>query len=102
MAARSNGVHFKASQAAGALHAAEYVKFMAAFFNKEDVATAFFATVRESHVSSLLTAQPFDRLVVAWISYETLSDSLVLSQAVCKMDIVTGAGGSSGSLRLEA
>lgn len=95
VAARANGVHFKASQVAGALHAAEYVKFMAAFFNKEDVATEFFTTVRESYVSSLLTAQPFDPPVVAWISYQTWSNSLVLSQATYKMNIVTGAGGSS-------
>ena len=41
--ARANGVHFRASHVAGAFHGAEYIKFMAALFNKEIDATELFS-----------------------------------------------------------
>lgn len=63
-------IHFSASQEPAPMHSTEYIKFMAAFFNKEAAAESFFK-------KSLATMQAFkqqsgavkdaDKPVVAWI-----------------------------------
>lgn len=92
--AQANGVHFAATQMPSALQNAEYVKFLAAFFNKESEAVAHFNQVQEGFASAsnpALSPQP----VVAWISYSSWSGGFVLSQATYKLDLVTGAGGAN-------
>jgi len=92
---RSNGVHFAATQADSALATAAYVSMMAAFFNKEDVANAFFEDVKSGYGALSSTASSGTKPVVAWISYDSWGNNFVLSQATYKMDLVTAAGGSN-------
>eukprot|EP00929_Paragymnodinium_shiwhaense_P095905 TRINITY_DN5721_c0_g1_i2.p1 TRINITY_DN5721_c0_g1~~TRINITY_DN5721_c0_g1_i2.p1 ORF type:complete len:507 (+),score=154.69 TRINITY_DN5721_c0_g1_i2:97-1617(+) len=89
---KANAVHFAASQAEDTMKSAAYIKFMAAFFNKEREANEFYANLQSSMPSAPTTgAKP----VVAWIAYESWSSSLVLSQAAYKLEIVTRAGGAN-------
>jgi hypothetical protein len=71
LASISNAVHFSASQDPAPIHSAEHIKFMAAFFNKEEDAERVF----DSEVSKLQTMKnqmaaraDADKQTVAWIS----------------------------------
>jgi len=70
LASIPNAVHFSASQDPAPIHSAEHIKFMAAFFNKEEDADRLFA----SEVSKLQTMKnqmaaraDADKQTVAWI-----------------------------------
>jgi hypothetical protein len=91
--AASNGVHFGATQAGGPLASAEYVKFIAAFFNKDAEAQQIFDAQLVAYQSVATTISPAP--VVAWISQGWGGGSLVLSQATYKLEMVTGAGGTN-------
>jgi hypothetical protein len=93
--AASNGVHFGATQAGGPLASAEYVKFIAAFFNKDAEAQQIFDGMLAAYQSAA-TAISNPAPVVAWISSSSWpAPSLVLSQATYKLEMVTGAGGQN-------
>jgi hypothetical protein len=87
-----NAIHISASQDPGPLHSAEHIKFLAAFFNKEEEAASMFAKTLKSYTSA-----PAGRKTVAWVAYNAPSDwgteSFVISMATYKMLYVTHAGG---------
>jgi len=93
----AKGVHFSASQEPGPLRSAEHLKFIAAFFNKEELATSLFASTLVAYTSASVEADP--KPLVAWISSEPKSDwgdaKLVLSQASYKLKMVSDAGGAN-------
>jgi hypothetical protein len=91
---RTNGIHFAASQDIGLLHAAEHIKFIAAFFNKENDADTIFANTVQAYAN--VAVVPTSSPVVAWISYSSWGEAeFILSQATYKTTLVTKAGGSN-------
>jgi len=94
---QANGVHFSASQDPGPLRSAEHIKFIAAFFNKEKLASQLFAKTVTAYTSASVSAST--KPVVAWISYEAESAwskaKFVLSQASYKLKMVSDAGGAN-------
>jgi len=93
----AKGVHFSASQDPGPLRSAEHIKFMAAFFNKEELATQLFSKTLAAYTSASVTASP--KPVVAWISFAAKSEwapaAFTLSQASYKLKMVADAGGAN-------
>jgi len=95
--AMSNGVHFASTTAsAGNLHAAEYIKWLAAFFNKEEEAKSFF----DNTMSLYEDAHSADGAgqKVAWLSYDAgypgwSAERFVLSSAIYKQELVIAAAG---------
>jgi len=90
----AHAIHISSSQDPGPLHSAEHIKFVAAFFNKEDVAMELFDATVASY-----TAMEAGGPVVAWISYSPKSDwaepSFTISMATYKLHYVEAAGGSN-------
>jgi len=95
---QTKGVHFSASQDPGPLRSAEHIKFLAAFFNKEELASQLFADTMAAYTSAS-TNKVSPKPVVAWISVEPKSEwseaKLVLSQASYKLKMVSDAGGAN-------
>lgn len=90
---QSNGVHVPASQEFDPLASAEYIKFVAAFFNKEPQANTAYQATETSYKSIPVTGTP---KVVAWLSYSTYPEaSFVLSQATYKLTMVTDSKGAN-------
>lgn len=82
----------------GALNRAEWIKFVAVFFNKEVEANRIFNKVNTDYQAlntsaraAAAAATPPAANRVAWIS--KFSDSLTMSYAVYKQELVTDAGG---------
>mmetsp|Transcript_1586 Transcript_1586/g.2848 ORF Transcript_1586/g.2848 Transcript_1586/m.2848 type:complete len:494 (-) Transcript_1586:68-1549(-) len=90
----AKAVHFSASQDPAPLHSAEHVKFMAAFFNKEEEAEQFF----QSKVSAMealkqeSSAIDSDKPLVAWIE-KSWDGKVKLSTADYQKLLVEYAGG---------
>merc|ERR1712194_400065 len=90
-----NAVHFPATQEGTPVASAEYIKYMAAFFNKEPKANKVFDAVKTSYEQAgvFATTQP----KVAWIAYNAPSswseEKFVISQAAYKLEMVESAGG---------
>mmetsp|Transcript_29201 Transcript_29201/g.53852 ORF Transcript_29201/g.53852 Transcript_29201/m.53852 type:complete len:492 (-) Transcript_29201:76-1551(-) len=90
----AKAVHFSASQDPAPLHSAEHVKFMAAFFNKEEEAEQFF----QSKVSAMQalkqesSASDSDKPLVAWIE-KSWDGKVKLSTADYQKLLVEYAGG---------
>ena len=59
-------------------HSAEYIKFLAAFFNLEELVLLTFLDTVASYTSHLAAASP---LVVAWIQWNGYYSRYELSQA---------------------
>jgi len=95
----AKGIHVSASQDPSPLHSAEHIKFIAAFFNKEEVATQLFAKTVAAYTSaaSSLASSSSPKPTVAWISHTAGSkwakESFDLSQATYKLKMVVDAGG---------
>ncbi|CAE7817362.1 unnamed protein product [Symbiodinium sp. CCMP2592] len=90
--AQQNAVHFPATKDNGNLHTAEYIKFIAAFFNLEAAANQFFdATVAAYTANAGQSNGP----KVAWIEYNTWGalPSYRVSMATYRAQMVDGAGG---------
>lgn len=90
---RGNAVHFPATKDNGNLHAAEYIKFVAAFFNLEETAMQIFDSTVTTYTSftSSMTSPP----VVAWVQWNGYYDRFELSQASYKLQLVRAAGGKN-------
>jgi len=92
---QKNAVHFSATQDAGNLHSAEYVKFLAAFFNKEKEANEIFETKeKEYQAAKTIGTKP----TVAWISYSASLKYFEISQATYKLQLVEHAGGKNQNM----
>jgi hypothetical protein len=90
---QTNGVHFAATQDAGNLHGAEYVKFMAAFFNKEKSANLAFASVSRKYAEAAIGR--VKKPMVAWITYSPPTWGRAyfeISHASYRLQLVTDAG----------
>eukprot|EP00930_Biecheleria_cincta_P014603 TRINITY_DN1249_c0_g1_i2.p1 TRINITY_DN1249_c0_g1~~TRINITY_DN1249_c0_g1_i2.p1 ORF type:complete len:542 (+),score=103.57 TRINITY_DN1249_c0_g1_i2:50-1675(+) len=97
----SNGIAFNPAADPGNLHGAEYIKVMAAFFNKEAEANKIFDAKMTQYtaLSSANTATS-----VAWISYEPATSwnpdaRYVLSRSDYKLQMVRDAGYSNVDLQ---
>jgi len=90
--ARSNAVHFPATKDSGNLHSAEYIKFMAAFFNLEGLANELFESSVAAYKQSRITS---NSPVIAWISSSDYATAFVLSQASYKKELVEAVGGEN-------
>lgn len=88
--ARSNAVHVPATKDNGNLHSAEYIKFLAAFFNLEELALRTFQDTVTSYTGRQASASA---PVVAWIQWNSWYSRYELSQATFKLQLVTAAGG---------
>lgn len=93
---QAKAVHVSATQDPGPLRSAEHIKFVAAFFNKEQLASQLFADqvtayTRLAASYQSLAVQP----VVAWIEYSAYGKAFTLSQALYKLEYVRHAGGSN-------
>jgi len=66
----AKGVHFSATQDPAPLQSAEHIKFMAAFFNKEELASQLFSTTLASYTSAAVVVSP--KPLVAWIQFTTM------------------------------
>lgn len=94
--AMSNGVHFPTATAVGNLHTAEFIKWIAAFFNKEAAAKTSFAETTSAYEGAATTSEATKK--VAWLSFENAypgwnEDRFKLSLAIYKQELVTAAGG---------
>eukprot|EP00435_Cladocopium_sp_Y103_P017206 s2255_g4.t1 len=89
--ARSNAVHVPVTKDNGNLHSAEYIKFLAAFFNLEELALRTFQDTVNSY--SGLGQATATSPVVAWIQWNGWYSRYELSQATFKLQLVTAAGG---------
>jgi len=94
----AKGVHISASQDPGPLSSAEHIKFVAAFFNKEKLASQLFSSTVAAYKAASVTVSP--KPVVAWISFSPKNswggvDQFVLSQASYKLQMVAAAGGAN-------
>jgi len=92
------GVHISASQDPAPLHSAEHIKFVAAFFNKEELASQLFSTTLAAYASASVVSST--KPVVAWIVFDAASKwnpdaSFSLSQASYKLKMVADAGGAN-------
>lgn len=94
---QAKGVHVSAPQDPSPLHSAEHIKFIAAFFNKEALATQLFASTVAAYANAASAASP--KPLVAWISFTAASEwspaSFDLSQASYKLKMVVDAGGAN-------
>jgi hypothetical protein len=84
-------VHFPATKDNGNLHTAEYIKFLAAFFNLEKAADEIFRTALAAYTGA--AAEVAEKPVVAWISYSSWDGGYVLSYATYKTQLTEAAGG---------
>jgi len=88
---QGNAVHLAATQDAGNLRGAEYVKFLAAFFNKEKEANAAFASASRKYAEA--ATGRVTKPTVAWIQYSAYGRAyLELSQATYKLQFTADAG----------
>jgi len=90
----ANSISFKITDEVGNLHQAEYIKVVAAFFNKEAEANRIFEAKVTAYQALKVSAPS---TTVAWISYEptetwNLGESFVISQSKYKLQMVTDAG----------
>jgi len=94
---RSNSVHFAATMEETPLRSVEHVKFLAAFFNKEQVAESFMAAKIQAYQNAGVTVA--NKPVVAWVSYSAASSwsaaQFSVSVAAYKLKMVTDAGGAN-------
>ncbi|CAK0886569.1 unnamed protein product [Prorocentrum cordatum] len=96
--ALNNGVHFASTtSSAGNLHAAEYIKWLAAFFNKEEEAKSMFNDAMSLYVDAKSANGAGQK--VAWVSYEAAgywnAERFTLSLAIYKQELVTAAAGAN-------
>eukprot|EP00434_Breviolum_minutum_P028468 symbB.v1.2.025185.t1/scaffold2422.1/size79552/5 len=89
--AQGNAVHFPATKESGNLHSAEYIKFLAAFFNLEAVANNEFQKTVTAYTSYAITT---NRPVVAWVGYNSWSKRYELFQATYRLQLTNAAGGT--------
>ena len=89
--AQGNAVHFPATKDSGNLHSAEYIKFLAAFFNLEAVANNEFQKTVTAYTSYAITT---NRPVVAWVGYNSWSKRYELFQATYRLQLTNAAGGT--------
>jgi len=90
----AKGVHFSATQDPAPLQSAEHIKFMAAFFNKEELASQLFSATLASYASASVVVSP--KPVVAWIQYTSWGgEGFELSQASYKLKMTADAGGAN-------
>jgi len=95
----TKGVHVPTSQDAGALQTAEYVKFLAAFFNKEQEANTLFTTASTKYTQAANSASTSP--VVAFIQYTAYGGpswnrkEFDISLAHYKTELISGAGGTN-------
>jgi hypothetical protein len=94
--AMNNGVHFASTTAsAGNLHAAEFIKWLAAFFNKEEEAKSIFNTAMSLYEDAQSVNGAGQKVV--WVSYEAggswNAERFKLSSAIYKQELVTAAAG---------
>ncbi|KAF5833722.1 hypothetical protein DUNSADRAFT_9920 [Dunaliella salina] len=91
-------ISFTASRDHGALERAEWLKFVAAFFNKEDNANIMFEQlVRNYNQYKLRAAEAVSNHdgelpVVAWLLYRSGLDTVRISNAAYKVDLTQDAG----------
>jgi hypothetical protein len=91
---QANGVHASASQDPSPQKSAEYVKFFAAFFNKEPLALNIYQAVETAY--NLASTSASVKPTVAWVEYSTWGgDKFIVSGAQYKKDLVTDAGGTN-------
>mmetsp|Transcript_22056 Transcript_22056/g.41552 ORF Transcript_22056/g.41552 Transcript_22056/m.41552 type:complete len:494 (+) Transcript_22056:72-1553(+) len=88
--ARSNAVHFPAAKDNGNLHSAEYVKFLAAFFNLEDVASQAFDQAVASYPPIPESA---NAPLVAWAQYNSWTSRWEVNMASFRVQMTEAAGG---------
>lgn len=92
---RSNAVHVPTTQDPAPLNSAEYIKYFAAFFNKEPLANERFNAIVSAYRSAATSVS--SRPVVAWVSYSAPSswseEKFSMSQATYKLNMTTDAGG---------
>jgi len=92
---RPNAVHVPATHDAGLVESAEYIKFIAAFFNSEPKAKQLFAATRAAYSQASVGAGP-SPLTVAWLNYNAQgawsAESFVVSQATFKTGMVAAVG----------
>eukprot|EP00428_Durinskia_dybowskii_P031988 CAMPEP_0170254276 /NCGR_PEP_ID=MMETSP0116_2-20130129/26985_1 /TAXON_ID=400756 /ORGANISM="Durinskia baltica, Strain CSIRO CS-38" /LENGTH=583 /DNA_ID=CAMNT_0010505273 /DNA_START=60 /DNA_END=1810 /DNA_ORIENTATION=+ len=89
---QANGVHVPSAQDPSPIKTAEYVKFFAAFFNKEPLAIQHFSSVNATyHAVGKSTGEP--KPVVAWIQWLDWKSAYEVSLASYKTLMVTDAGG---------
>jgi len=93
----AKAIHISASQDTGPLRNAEHLKFVAAFFNKEEVAVSKFASTVTAYKAAAVSSST--NPVVAWISRDKKSQwgpsALKLSAAKYKLKMVLDAGATN-------
>lgn len=89
----SKSISFSATSDPAVLNRAEWVKFIALFFNKEPAANAFFEEIKESW--DKFKTEPTRRSpTVAWISFQDYAgDEFFIHFAAYKVEYITAAGG---------
>jgi len=94
-----NAIHFSASQDPAPLHGAEHIKFMAAFFNKEDDAENLFASevsTMQALQAQMGATQDADKPTVAWVEV-SWDGKAKLSTAPFKKLMVEQAGAKAAN-----
>jgi len=91
----SNGIAFNPTADPGNLHGAEYIKVMAAFFNKEAEANKIFDAKMTTYAA--MSSASMATKSVAWINYQAaatynLGEGFYLSMADYKKQMVKDAG----------
>lgn len=92
------GVAFNAVSDPGALHRAEWIKYLALFFNREALANALYNETSEAYVMHQeMAASAPDAPTVAWITHFVYGEeeSYQISFDEYKMQLVEDAGGST-------
>jgi len=91
-----NGVHVPASYDSGLLETAEYIKFFAAFFNKEPKANDLYLGMQRDFESA--TSGVTEKPTVAWITTRGppyYSEEYIISLAAYKAEMAQVAGGAN-------
>jgi hypothetical protein len=92
---QAKSIGFTASSDPGSLQRAEWIKFIAVFFNKEQAANAVFDSIWQRYQcrwQSVAMAGVVNKPVVAWMYYASWSSSWVLSNAPFKRQLLLDAG----------
>ncbi|GAB5370076.1 hypothetical protein AAMO2058_001461100 [Amorphochlora amoebiformis] len=97
-ASRTNAkyVTYSSTSDPGTLHRAEWIEFIALFFNKESAAqSAFSKTVSRYNCQRNVATTLFPRPVVAWVTYSSFSQRFTIySTTAYKRQFTEDAGGS--------
>jgi hypothetical protein len=92
LASIPKAIHFSASQEPAPLHSAEHIKFMAAFFNKEEAADTFFQATITTMQAFMQQSSTANKPVVAWIQLGWGGGSAQLNMPAFKKKITEMAG----------